>query len=47
MIEVSTGIDGDKFVILGLLSAYLALVGFNVYQTSDSKYLSQRYYKSF
>jgi hypothetical protein len=45
MVQVSTG-EG-KSVILGALSAYLALVGFTVYEACYSLYLSQRDYKDF
>ncbi len=45
MVQVSTG-EG-KSVILGALSAYLALIGFKVYEACYSLYLSQRDYKEF
>ena len=45
MVQVSTG-EG-KSVILGTLSAYLALVGFRVYEACYSQYLSGRDYKDF
>lgn len=38
MVQVSTG-EG-KSVILGILSTYLALVGFTVYEACYSNYLS-------
>jgi len=40
MIQISTG-EG-KSIILGILSAYLGLVGFKVYEACYSDYLSQR-----
>ena len=45
MVQVSTG-EG-KSVVLGALSAYLALVGFKVYEACYSLYLSQRDYRDF
>lgn len=45
MIQVSTG-EG-KSVILGVLSTYLSLVGFDVYEACYSHYLSKRDYKDF
>ncbi len=45
MVQVSTG-EG-KSVILGILSAYLALVGFTVYEACYSLYLSKRDHKDF
>jgi len=45
MIQVSTG-EG-KSIILGILSAYLGLVGFKVYEACYSDYLSQRDKKEF
>lgn len=45
MVQVSTG-EG-KSVILGILSTYLALIGFNVYEACYSSYLSERDYKDF
>jgi preprotein translocase subunit SecA len=45
MVQVSTG-EG-KSVILGILSTYLALVGFKVYEACYSQYLSGRDYDDF
>lgn len=45
IIQVSTG-EG-KSVILGILSIYLALVGFKVYSACYSTYLSERDYNDF
>jgi hypothetical protein len=45
MVQVSTG-EG-KSVILAALSAYLALVGFEVFEACYSLYLSTRDYKDF
>lgn len=43
MVEVKTG-EG-KSVVLAVLAAYLALVGFDVYEACYSLYLSQRDFK--
>jgi hypothetical protein len=43
MVQVSTG-EG-KSVVLGALSAYLSVCGFNVYEACYSQYLSARDYK--
>ncbi len=45
MVQVSTG-EG-KSVILGILSAFLALVGFTVYEACYYLYLSKRDHKDF
>jgi preprotein translocase subunit SecA len=45
MVQVSTG-EG-KSVILGIISTYLALVGFKVYEACYSNYLSERDYLDF